>query len=112
MESLRTLIRDVRVSDPTREYIVDLVNATRESSDLAVGASPRASLDLMRCAQALAAMEGRTHVLPDDIKRVAEPVLAHRVILHADARLRRLSAGEVVDGLLKRVPVPISPVMA
>jgi MoxR-like ATPase len=107
VERIRELIRDVRVTDPTREYIVDLVNATRDSPELALGASPRASLDLMHAAQALALMNGREHVLPDDVKELAEQVLAHRVILHPEARLRRLDAGHVVGDLLRQVPLPI-----
>jgi MoxR-like ATPase len=110
VEELRRLMREVRVADPAREYIVDLVTATRECSQLALGASLRGSLDLLHCAQAQAALRGRNHVLPDDIKELAEPVLAHRVILNPDARLRRVDAGEVIRELLKQVPVPISPV--
>jgi len=107
VEQLRDLIHEVRVTDPTREYIVDLVNATRDSPELALGASPRASLDLLHSSQAQAVLRGRTHVLPDDIKELAEPVLAHRVILHPEARLRRLDAGQVIRDLLHQVPIPI-----
>jgi MoxR-like ATPase len=108
VEELRALVRQVRVADPAREYIVDLVTATRESSQLALGASLRGSLDLLHCSQALAAMRGRNHVLLDDVKELAEPVLAHRVILHPDARLRRADAGQVIQDLLLQVPVPIT----
>jgi MoxR-like ATPase len=111
VEDLLTLMRDVRVAEPVREYIVDLVGATRESPQLALGASPRGSLDLMRCAQVLAALRGRDHVLPDDVKELAEPVLAHRVITHAEARLRRMDAGQVIQDLLRQVPVPIEPAL-
>ena len=109
IEALRALMQETRVTDPTREYIVDLVNATRDSPQLALGSSPRGSLDLCRCAQVRAAMDGRDHVLPDDVKDLAESVLAHRVILHPDARLRRLDAGQIITDLLREVPVPIHP---
>ncbi len=107
--ALRNLAQEVRVGEPIQEYIVDLVTATRNSSQLTLGASPRASLDLLHGAQALAVLRGRSHVLPDDVKELARPVLAHRVSLHADARVRRLSADQVVHELLRQVPVPIAP---
>jgi MoxR-like ATPase len=109
VEELRAMVREIRVSGPTREYVVDLVNATRETSQLALGASPRGSLDLLHASQALAAMRGRDHVLPDDVKELAEPVLAHRVILHPEARLRRLDGTQVIRDILRQVPIPITP---
>jgi MoxR-like ATPase len=112
VETLQALMRDVRVTDPTKEYIVDVVGATRASADLLLGSSMRGSLDLLRCAQVYAALRGRDHVLPDDVKALAESVLAHRVILHPDARLRRLDPGKVVRDLLRQVPVPIAPAVA
>jgi MoxR-like ATPase len=110
VEELRGVAREVRVSEPAREYIVDLVTATRECADLALGASLRGSLDLLHCSQALAALRGRDHILPDDVKELAVPVLAHRVIPHPDARLRRLDADGIIEGLLRQVPVPVTPV--
>ncbi len=107
VESLRNLIHDVRVSEATREYIVDLINATRESPQLALGASTRASIDLMRASQVLAMTEGRDFVLPDDVKALAENVLAHRLIINPEARLRKIDAGQVVRDLLRQVPVPV-----
>jgi MoxR-like ATPase len=112
VEEIRQAIRHVRVTDPTREYIVDLVTATRESPQLVLGASPRGSLDLLRCSQVLAAMKSRDHVLPDDVKEVAESVLSHRVILHPEARLRRLDATQVIRDLLRQVPVPVTTAVA
>jgi len=109
IEELRTVAREVRVSDAVKEYIVDLVTATRESAELALGASPRGSLDLLHSSQVHAAMRGRDHVLPDDVKETAVPVLAHRVILHPEARIRRLDASQVVADLLRQVPVPVVP---
>ncbi len=108
---LRSVVREARVSEPIREYIVDLVNATRECPDLALGASLRGSLDLLHSSQALAVLRGRDHVLPDDVKELAEPVLAHRVIPHPDARLRRLDGSEIIRNLLRQVPVPIAPAL-
>jgi MoxR-like ATPase len=112
IDQLRGLMHEVVVTDPTREYIVDLVAATRESPELALGSSIRGSLDLLRCGQVLAAIRGRNHLLPDDVKELAEPVLAHRVILHPDARLRRLDPGRVIADLLRQVPIPIAPAVA
>jgi MoxR-like ATPase len=109
IEALRSVRQEVRVSEPVKEYIVDLVTATRESPELALGASPRGSLDLLHCSQVLAAMRGRSHVLPDDVKELAVRVLAHRVILHPEARIRRLDSSQVVADLLRQVPVPVVP---
>jgi MoxR-like ATPase len=108
VEDLRSWSRDIHVAAPTREYIVDLVTATRESPDLMLGSSLRGSLDLLHCSQVRAAMNGRSHVLPDDVKELAEPVLAHRLLLHPDARLRKVDAGQIVHELLRTVPVPLS----
>jgi MoxR-like ATPase len=109
VDAIRALAREITVSEPTREYIVDLVNATRNSPDLQLGASLRGSLDLMHCTQVLALLRSRTHVLPDDVKELAVAVLAHRVIVHPEARLRRLDAGRIVRDLLSKLPVPIIP---
>ncbi len=97
----------VRVEAPVREYIVALARASREHPDVVLGASPRASLALYRVAQALAAVAGRDYVLPDDVKEAAVPVLAHRLILTPEARMRGTSAEEVVAHLLTTVPVPV-----
>jgi MoxR-like ATPase len=94
------------VSEAVRRYVVALVEATRRSPDLRLGASPRAGLQLLRAARAAAALAGRDHVLPDDIQDLAGPVLAHRLLLTADASLGRRSAANVVADLLTTVPVP------
>jgi MoxR-like ATPase len=96
----------LHVSEAIRRYVVALVEATRRSPDLRLGASPRAGLQLLRAARATAALAGRDHVLPDDVQAVAAPVLAHRLLLTADATLGRRSAEQVVAGLLATVPVP------
>jgi MoxR-like ATPase len=96
----------LHVSEAIRRYVVTLVEATRRSPDLRLGASPRAGLQLLRAARAAAALAGRDHVLPDDVQAVAAPVLAHRLLLTADATLGRRTAEQVVAGLLATVPVP------
>jgi MoxR-like ATPase len=97
----------VAVADAVRRYIVDVVRATRASSDLELGASPRGSLALYRTAQALAAIRGRAFVLPDDVKALASAVLAHRVILNPEARLRGRRGGDMIEEIVGRVPAPV-----
>lgn len=97
--------RKVTVSEPVREYIADLVGATRSHPQVRYGASPRGSLGLMKAAQALAAVRGRDYVIPDDVKELARPVLTHRLILHHEERAKGASAAAVMDELLSRVPL-------
>ena len=97
----------VTVSDPVIYYIIDLVNATREDPALQLGASSRASLAMMRAAKVVAASQGRDDVLPDDVKRLALPVLNHRLVLTPDALLRDEKVEAVVDRILHRVKVPL-----
>jgi MoxR-like ATPase len=99
-------IKKIYVSRPIKRYLVDLVNRTRQSADVYLGASPRGSLALFRTGQAVAALAGRDFVLPDDIKSLAVPVLAHRVIVGPAARLRELSAEKIVEEILENLPVP------
>jgi MoxR-like ATPase len=99
-------IKKIFVSKPIKRYLVDLVDRTRQSSDVYLGASPRGSLALFRTGQAMAALAGRDFVLPDDIKSLAVPVLAHRVIVGPAARLRELSAEKIVEEILENLPVP------
>jgi MoxR-like ATPase len=109
IEELRAVmekIKTVFVSKPVKRYLVDLVNRTRQSPDVYLGASPRGSLALFRTGQAVAALAGRDFVLPDDIKSLAVPVLAHRVIVGPAARLRELSAEKIVQEILENLPVP------
>ena len=96
----------ISVADPVTYYIIDLVRATREEPSLQVGASSRASLSLLRAGAVLAAAQGRADVLPDDIKRIAEAVIAHRVILTPDALLRDETVPDVIDRIINRVKVP------
>jgi MoxR-like ATPase len=99
-------VRDVHVADVVKQYAVHLVNATRESTDLRLGASPRATLQLLRTARAVAALEGRDYVLPDDLQALAVPVLAHRIIPTADAQLSRRTTDAIVADLVHRLSLP------
>lgn len=101
-------IKSVHVSQSLREYIVRLVRRTRDHADVYLGASPRGSLALFRGGQARAALLGRDYVLPDDIKTLAIPALAHRLILAPGARLREQKPETIVTQLLEEVPVPES----
>jgi MoxR-like ATPase len=105
--ALQRAIREVHVAEVVRRYIVDVVRATRTYDDIQLGASPRASLALYRAAQALAALRGRDFVKPDDVKELAAPIMAHRLILNPEARLRGRSPSEVVGNLLARVAAPV-----
>jgi len=99
-------VHAVHVSDAVRKYIVDVINATRRSPDLRLGASPRASLQLLRVGKAQAALSGRGYVLPDDIQQLAGSVLPHRVILTPEAQIARRTAEQVVADVIRTVPVP------
>jgi MoxR-like ATPase len=99
-------IADLHVDDNIKAYIVDLVTATRQHRDLALGVSPRGALALQRAARALAASIGRDYVVPDDVKRLAVAVLEHRLLLAPDAQLRGAAPGDIVRELLASVPVP------
>jgi MoxR-like ATPase len=102
-------VRRVRVGPEVRQYCVELVGTTRRIPDLRLGASPRATLQLVRAARAQAALAGRGFVVPDDVQAVAVPVLAHRLLLAPDALASRRSAVDIVRGLLGRHPVPAPP---
>ena len=99
-------VADLHVADNLKSYIVDLVTATRQHRDLALGVSPRGALALQRAARALAASVGRDYVVPDDVKRLAVAVLEHRLLLAPDAQLRGAAPGDIVRELLASVPVP------
>jgi MoxR-like ATPase len=97
----------VTVSDPVRSYLVDLVRATRQDERVALGVSPRGALSLHRAIQARALLDGRSFTIPDDVKALAIPVLAHRLIVTAHARLRGDSAGTILSRILEATPVPV-----
>ncbi|MGC9521744.1 MAG: AAA family ATPase [Anaerolineae bacterium] len=99
-------IRSIFVSPAVKEYIVRLVQKTRQHSDVYLGASPRGSLTLYRTAQARAAMVGRDYALPDDVKFIAPYVLSHRLIISPSARLRDVHSDEVVQAILEQLPMP------
>jgi MoxR-like ATPase len=100
------VVRLIHVADAVRQYAVDLANATRQHADIRLGASPRATLHLVRAAKAAAALDGRDHVLPDDIQTLAPSVLAHRLILTADAQIAGRTTDSVIADIVRRVPVP------
>ena len=99
--------RQVHVAPAVRRYIVDVVEATRRHPDVYLGASPRASIMLLRAARAVAATEERDYVIPDDVKALVTPVLAHRVIVTADAVMGGRTQYAVLDELVGEVPVPV-----
>jgi MoxR-like ATPase len=99
-------VRDVFVEPKIRDYIVEIVRATREHDDIALGGSPRASIALCRAAQALAAIRGHDFVLPDDVKRLAPAILGHRLIVRPESRLRKVRSVDVVQEVLAETSVP------
>ncbi|MBT3941217.1 MAG: MoxR family ATPase [Chloroflexi bacterium] len=103
---LQSAARDIYVHDLIKEYIVALTNATRDHTDASLGVSPRASLALMRGAQARALIDGRDFVSPDDVKSLARAVMAHRLIISPAARMRGVNGEDLVAEVLDSVPVP------
>ena len=103
---MQEVVERIHVQDVIEEYIVTIVAATRRHPQVELGASPRGSLALMRLSAACAALRGRDFVLPDDVKEVAVPALAHRLILAADPWIRGVKPQAVVEEVLKEVPVP------
>ncbi|WP_255196478.1 AAA family ATPase [Halorarius litoreus] len=99
-------VAEVYLDERVREYILDIVEATRESPDILHGASPRATLAFLNAGKARAAIEGRDYVIPDDIKSLAQPVLRHRLVLTTDAQLADETTGEVIDDVLGAVSAP------
>src|SRR4051812_18157596 len=102
-------VTSVRVHDDVRHYLVEVSRATRADPDVRLGASPRATLALHRATQAWAAMHGRDFVTPDDVKLLARPVLAHRLVATLEARLRGRDAGSIISAILDKVAVPVEP---
>ncbi len=99
-------VKQVYVDDQIKDYIVSITQATREHPDVYLGASPRGSLALFKTARALAAAQNREYVLPDDIKTLAIPTLAHRIIVSPSARIKNISSQAIVQDILKSTPVP------
>ena len=106
LQEAQQAVREVYVDPVIKQYIVSIVSATRHHPDIYLGASPRGSLGLVNTARALSALEGRDYVLPDDIKRLAVPVLAHRVIVSPAARIRDVDTRDVVQEVLSQTLVP------
>ena len=99
-------IRKVHVDPKVRRYFLQIIEQTRQHEDLALGGSPRASIALFRCGQAMAAIRGRGFVTPDDIKRVLGPVMNHRLILRPESRLRKVTTESVLDEIVSEIAVP------
>ncbi|MDQ1629745.1 MAG: MoxR-like ATPase [Actinomycetota bacterium] len=106
LAKLIDVVRTIHVSDQVRRYAIDLVTATRTTSELRLGASPRATLHLIRAARAAAALDDRDYVLPDDLQDLAVPVLAHRLLPTAESQIGRRTTEQIVRGIIARVPVP------
>jgi MoxR-like ATPase len=103
---LQEVVKDIYVDRSIKEYIISIVDATRNHPDVYLGASPRGSLALYKTSQALAALLGRDYVIPDDIKLLTEPTLAHRLIISPAARMKNIDAEEVIAEILDSIPVP------
>ena len=99
-------VNAITVEDGVLHYLVSLVTATRTSPQVVLGASPRATVALLRCSRAFAALDGRSFITPDDVKIIARPVLRHRIILRPEAELEGLTTDQLIDGVLSAVPVP------
>ncbi|MFY9929136.1 MAG: MoxR family ATPase [Streptosporangiaceae bacterium] len=106
VQELVVAVRKVMVSDQVKDYIISLANATRTSPELRLGASPRATLHLLRASRAWAALDGRDYVIPDDVQRLARPVLAHRLLPTAEAIVERHQPEQVVDRIVAQLPLP------
>jgi MoxR-like ATPase len=104
---LQRQIREIHIEDSIKSYMIEIVSATRNHPSIALGGSPRASIALMRTAQAKAALESRDFVLPDDVKYLAIAVLNHRILLSAEARARQVTTRDVVNEILASIQVPV-----
>ncbi len=106
IRALVAAVREVHVSGPIRQYIIDVVTATRSSAELRLGASPRAALHLMRASRAYAALDGRDFVIPDDVQALAVPVLAHRLLPSTAAMVGRELPDQILTTIVRRLPLP------
>ena len=100
---------EIHVDVKVRDYLLQLIRATREHTAIILGGSPRASMAVFRAAQALAAIQGYDFVLPDHVKEVAPAVLTHRLIVRPEYRLRKVTANSVLNEILNQIPVPTIP---
>jgi MoxR-like ATPase len=99
-------VRKIHIDPKVTQYLMQIVHLTREHEELSLGGSPRASIALFRTSQAIAAIRGRNYVQPDDVKRIAAPVLTHRLILKPESRLRKVTAEQVVQDVIDEIAVP------
>jgi len=106
IRALAAAVHGVHVATQIRQYVIDLVNATRHSPELRLGASPRAALHLFRAGKAWAALDGRDFVIPDDVQALAGPVLAHRLLPTAEALVGRHLPEQVLSRIVERLPLP------
>ena len=106
VRELAAAVRGVIVSDLLKQYVITLVNATRSHEDLRLGASPRATLHLLRASRAWAALDGRDYVIPDDVQALAVPVLAHRLLPTPEALVAGQLPEQVLAGIVARLPLP------
>ncbi len=106
IRALVAAVREVHVSGAIRQYIIDLMTATRSSAELRLGASPRAALHLMRSSRAYAALDGRDFVIPDDVQALAVPVLAHRLLPSTAAMVGRELPDQILNAIVRRLPLP------
>lgn len=100
-------VDNIIVHDSIMEYIINIANVTRNTKELHLGASPRASIDLLKASKAKAYVEGRNYVIPDDVKEMVRPVLSHRLILSPEARIEGKNINEILENLLKKVVIPV-----
>jgi len=103
---LQNKVKEIKVDECLKSYIIDIIEATRKSPEAVLGVSPRGSLNLYRASKAWAYIKGREYVIPDDIQEMAVPVLAHRIIMNSGAKIKNISAAEVVDRAIMAVKVP------
>jgi MoxR-like ATPase len=106
IKSARHTVEDTFVADPVKNYLLDIVTATRDNTETEIGASPRAALDLLDATKAHAAVNGRSYVIPDDVKHLASDVLAHRLVLNTDAELSDRTAPDIIETVLDSVETP------
>lgn len=103
---IKSMVQSIKVSDEVFNYIVELVEETRKHPLVRLGGSPRAAISLLLSSKALALINGRSYVLPDDVKRVAKPVLRHRILLKPEAEFEGVSTDKIVEDILEKIPVP------
>ena len=104
---MQTTVREIRMEESVRNYVVNVCRATRDHEDIELGASPRATMALYRTCQALAAIRGREFVIPDDVKTMAPYVLTHRLMVNPQTRLRGRSPEDIIHDVVETVPVPV-----